>query len=304
MVYLKQFSIPSDKEESDCFFCKNSVQELNLYELDQSCYSQNVYPFKIFNYKRVPTLEFEPITIFYGNNGSGKSTLLNLMCEKLRVNRNTNLNITPYFKKYIKLCNYRFEDGVRELPRQSRFIASDDIFDFMLNIRAINEGVDIRRHELFDEYNAVKKDFTYNGPYPLRSLDDYDEFKRRQDMKRQTRNQYTAPKLNTEINLKSNGENALAFFTSKIQEHALYLLDEPENSLSSEYQLQLAEYLENAARFFGCQLIISTHSPFLLAMKGAKIYDLDSVPVTEKRWTELKNVRIYHDFFEKHREKF
>lgn len=297
MVYLKEFSIPDDKQESDyvCFEMK---------EMDQSCYSQNVYPFKVFNYKRVPTLEFEPITIFYGNNGSGKSTLLNLICEKLRINRTTNLNVNPYFSNYLQFCRYGLADRTRELPRQSRFIASDDIFDFMLNIRAINEGVDIRRHELFDEYNAVKSDFIYNGPYPLKSLDDYDEFKRRQDMKRQSRNQYTSPKLNTEINLKSNGENALAFFTSKIQENALYLLDEPENSLSSEYQLQLAEYLENAARFFNCQLIISTHSPFLLAMKGAKIYDLDSVPVTSKRWTELKNVRIYHDFFEKHREKF
>ncbi len=285
MVYLKEFSIPDDKQESDyvCFEMK---------EMDQSCYSQNVYPFKVFNYKRVPTLEFEPITIFYGNNGSGKSTLLNLICEKLRINRTTNLNVNPYFSNYLQFCRYGLADRTRELPRQSRFIASDDIFDFMLNIRAINEGVDIRRHELFDEYNAVKSDFIYNGPYPLKSLDDYDEFKRRQDMKRQSRNQYTSPKLNTEINLKSNGENAL------------YLLDEPENSLSSEYQLQLAEYLENAARFFNCQLIISTHSPFLLAMKGAKIYDLDSVPVTPKRWTELKNVRIYHDFFEKHREKF
>ena len=297
MVYLKRFRIPDDKQESDyvCF---------HMQELDQSCYSQNVYPFKVFNYKRVPVLEFEPITIFYGNNGSGKSTLLNLISEKLLIERTTSLNVTPYFENYLQFCQYGLDDRTRSIPRQSRFIASDDIFDFMLNIRAINEGVDIRRHELFDEYNAVKDDFKYNGPYQLKNLDDYEEFKRRQDMKRQSRNQYTAPKLRTEINLKSNGENALAFFTSKVRENALYLLDEPENSLSSEYQLQLAEYLENAARFFGCQLIISTHSPFLLAMKGAKIYDLDSVPVTPKRWTELKNIRIYHDFFEKHRDKF
>jgi len=55
--------------------------------------------------------------------------------------------------------------------------------------------------------------------------------------------------------------------------------------------------LEDSARFYGCQFIISTHSPFLLAMKGAKIYDLDSRPVTVKKWTDIENVRIYHDFF-------
>ena len=303
MVYLKYFRIPNDKEESDCVLGFDPEPDRRLYELDQSCYSQNVYPFKVFNYKRVPVIEFEPITIFYGNNGSGKSTLLNLMCEKLRMNRTTNLNMTPYFRKYINLCDYKLDTYARDIPRGSKFISSDDVFDFMLNIRAINEGVDIRRHELFDEYNSVKEDFKHN-PYQLKSLDDYAEFKRRQDMKRQSRTQYTSPKLRTELNLKSNGENALAFFMNEIRENSIYLLDEPENSLSSEYQLQLAEYLENAARFYGCQLIISTHSPFLLAMKGAKIYDLDSVPVTPKHWTELKNVRIYHDFFEKHREKF
>jgi hypothetical protein len=35
-------------------------------------------------------------------------------------------------------------------------------------------------------------------------------------------------------------------------------------------------------------------------MKGAKVYDLDSVPVREKRWTELENVRVYYDFFKSH----
>jgi hypothetical protein len=39
-------------------------------------------------------------------------------------------------------------------------------------------------------------------------------------------------------------------------------------------------------------------------MKGARVYDLDAVPVTEKRWTELENVRIYYEFFEKYRKEF
>ena len=54
----------------------------------------------------------------------------------------------------------------------------------------------------------------------------------------------------------------------------------------------------------GCQLIISTHSPFLLAMEGARIYDLDARPVDIKKWTQLENVRIYRRFFMEHREDF
>jgi hypothetical protein len=39
-------------------------------------------------------------------------------------------------------------------------------------------------------------------------------------------------------------------------------------------------------------------------MNGAKIYDLDSVPVSPKKWTELENVRMYYDFFKEHGEEF
>lgn len=64
------------------------------------------------------------------------------------------------------------------------------------------------------------------------------------------------------------------------------------------------EYLENTARFFGCQIIMATHSPFLLSMRGAKIYDLDAEPVDVKPWTELGNVREYYEFFRQHRADF
>ena len=102
----------------------------------------------------------------------------------------------------------------------------------------------------------------------------------------------------------SNGESAFSYFTKEIGENALYLLDEPENSLSPRLQTELAAFLSDSARFYGCQLVISTHSPFLLAMKGAKIYDLDAAPATEKPWTELENVRAYFDFFKAHEKEF
>ena len=62
--------------------------------------------------------------------------------------------------------------------------------------------------------------------------------------------------------------------------------------------------MEDSARFFGCQFILSTHSPFLLAMKNAKIYDLDENPVDVKPWTELGNVRLFYEFFSRHAGEF
>lgn len=60
----------------------------------------------------------------------------------------------------------------------------------------------------------------------------------------------------------------------------------------------------DSARLLGCQFIISTPSPFLLAMRGAKVYNLDENPVDIKRWTGLENVRIYYDFFKRYENEF
>ena len=54
----------------------------------------------------------------------------------------------------------------------------------------------------------------------------------------------------------------------------------------------------------GCQFVIATHSPFLLGMNGAKIYDLDTEGVPVRKWTELENVREYFDFFQARKGEF
>ena len=84
----------------------------------------------------------------------------------------------------------------------------------------------------------------------------------------------------------------------------LYLLDEPENSLSPKNQIMLKYFIEDCVRNHDCQFIISTHSPFILSLRWAKIYDIDSSPVIQKRWTELEGVRVYSDFFFDHMNEF
>ena len=106
------------------------------------------------------------------------------------------------------------------------------------------------------------------------------------------------------VDMFSNGESAIKYFVDHITENALYLLDEPENSLSIALQQELSTYISASAQHFGCQFILSTHSPVLLAMEDAVIYDLDTCPVETRNWTELENVRRYFDFFEDHRAEF
>jgi predicted ATPase len=95
----------------------------------------------------------------------------------------------------------------------------------------------------------------------------------------------------------SNGESALDLFESRIDKNMICLLDEPENSLSAIHQKDLAQYISDSARFFDCQFIIATHSPFILSIKGATVYDLDAYPVCVKKWTDLNSIKEYSKLF-------
>lgn len=291
MIYLESFRLASEFEEMEyCFKSK---------KLDMTAHNtNNPYPFKIFPFKYLERLSFSPITILYGGNGSGKSTILNIIAQKLNLSRMSPYSRTPFFEDYLGYCR---ADLARDKlpPDGSCIITSDDVFDFMLNFRTLNEGVDRKRDALFDEWYNLRQE-----GFQMRSLADLEELQRRRDAWKSTGSDYTARRLPKNLPGQSNGENAYGYFAEKIRGNALYLLDEPENSLSAERQIELARFLEDSARFYGCQFIISTHSPFLLSMKGAKIYDLDATPVETKKWTELSNVRLYHDFFEAHRHEF
>lgn len=185
------------------------------------------------------------------------------------------------------------------MPQGSRIITSDDVFDFMLNLRSINDGINDKREELLEDYLDTKY-----SHFQMKSLEDYEQLKKSRMAKTLTQSKYIRKNLMDNVREHSNGESAFLYFTNKIKENGLYLLDEPENSLSPDKQQELVKFLEDSARFFGCQFLIATHSPFLLSMRGAKIYDLDEDMVDVKRWTELGNVRAYYDFFKKHENEF
>ncbi len=291
MIYLRSLELPDEGREAGFL----------LHER-RTCFS-TAYPFKVFPQKEPPRFDFEPITIFCGGNGSGKTTLLNVLGRKLQARRHSEANSSGFFQSYVDLC--RVSQGPR--PRNCELLTSDDVFDYMLTVRGLNEGIDDRREELFRDYADMRSRARDDQQYrQLHGLEDYDRWKdvTAASSRHGSQSRFVRDRLAPNVQMYSNGETAMRYFTDRIDQDALYLLDEPENSLSIARQITLAEYIQDAARFFRCQFILSTHSPVLLAMKGARIYDLDSVPVAVKRWTELENVRQYFDFFESHRQEF
>lgn len=85
---------------------------------------------------------------------------------------------------------------------------------------------------------------------------------------------------------------------------SLILLDEPGNSLSAMWQKELAVFIRGAVKEFRCQFIIATHSPFLLSIPEAKIYDLDATPIQESTWNKLESMRCYYDLFNNNKNLF
>lgn len=76
----------------------------------------------------------------------------------------------------------------------------------------------------------------------------------------------------TDLHAMSHGESVLQVVQETFHGHGLYLLDEPESGLSLIRQMTLLAELHRAAAA-GAQLIIATHSPVLLAIPGAEIWE-------------------------------
>jgi predicted ATPase len=282
-LFIEKFNLQSDDQESGF-----------LMNQHRTCYN-GVYPYKIFPKKGMREVVFSPITIFYGGNGSGKTTLLNIIAEKTGVIRHSAFGGSAFFKNYVSGCSFQ---GAT-IPLDGQILTSDDVFDYLLNVRYLNDGIDTRREELFEDYLSRKY-----AHHQLKSLEDYENWKESYDAKSKSQSQFVKERLMRNVDMYSNGESAMKYFVDHISENALYLLDEPENSLSIALQQELAQYISDSARFYGCQFILSTHSPILLSIENAVIYDLDSNPAAIRNWTELENVRRYFDFFEGHRNEF
>ena len=300
-MYIRSFSLPINKEEA-------IIKERMAYNGGIYGYIDNIYPCGLLAGKKLETINFSPITIFYGGNGSGKSTILNLISQKLRLNRIAPFNSSELFDSYVTQCEYTMHDDdegfPQRIPNGSRIITSDDIFDYMLTVRTNNQDIAENIETARSRYGDLK----FGETVKMQSMDDYEAL-RLQVLARGksvSRRQFIRQTVGSEVKLNSNGETALEYFNSKLKNDTLYCLDEPENSLSPKLQIELKKIIEEKAHYCGCQFIIATHSPFLLAMHEdfTTIYDLDSCPVEIRNWWELENTKTYFKFFEENRELF
>ena len=305
MIYLEKFIFPDLEHDT-----------LIYNHPKGSFYDEQSYPFHLTSEMGLWSLDFEPITILYGGNGSGKSTIINVISEKLCANRQSMFNSGPYFQEYVDKCQYvsskhlageTLYAGHREpqkydISKITTVLTSDDIFHRMLELRLENDKKLHKSYFLRDDFyshESLPKHINLETGYNVERFSRGVEIRKAKSF-----NKYLLDKVGKMERGFSNGETALMKLSELLEKPGLYLLDEPENSMSCEFQMKLASMILYLARYGNCQFLISTHSPFVLSMENAKIYNLDHNPVDICKWWELDNMKHYFNLFNNAKEHF
>ena len=99
------------------------------------------------------------------------------------------------------------------------------------------------------------------------------------------------------LHQQSHGQSFLALASNRFGGDGLYILDEPEAALSVTGELALLAVIAEVASH-GAQFIIATHSPILLAIPGARVYELDEDGFSERAYDDLDAVRLMRGFLD------
>jgi predicted ATPase len=93
----------------------------------------------------------------------------------------------------------------------------------------------------------------------------------------------------------SHGESFIALALHRFGPQGLYILDEPKAALSPLRQMSMLRRMHDLAQQ-GCQFIVATHAPILLAYPEAWIYELDENGLRRVAYDETSTVRVTRDF--------
>lgn len=237
----------------------------------------DVYPFNVTSRLIPGRLEFHTaVTFFVGENGSGKSTVLEAIAAKIglpaiggeSIRYDETLGDARKLGQSMKLVwNKRSHRGF--------FMRSEDFFNFTRRISRLAQ-------ELAQDADDVKD---YLSRYGF-SLARGSLLGQRQAL---------IDKYGEDPQARSHGEGILHVLMERFVPGGIYLLDEPETPFSPQRELALLSLVKQMVEE-GCQFIIATHSPILLAFPNATIYNFDENPAQVCDYNDLEHVKLTRDF--------
>jgi len=240
-------------------------------------HKQNPFPFNIPAVKFAKQIDFNPkITIFIGDNGCGKSTLLETLALKLNlpliggyIGSHAGFEAARILQSYLEI----------EWKRQTSkgfFFRAEDFSDFINSVENEQRKIGEDLRELKDVVDdSIIKEMSDNMNYSLfRMRKDYGE----------------------NMQAFSHGEAYLKILQMRLGDKGIFLLDEPEAALSPLKQLSLIFLIAEILKNKNTQFVISTHSPILMGIPDAWIYEIKEESMDRVDYKDTEHYRITSTF--------
>jgi predicted ATPase len=235
------------------------------------------FPFTLRIVRRMPEIEFRsPVTFLVGENGTGKSTLLEAIAAAVNAVAigSASMQDDPSLAGARRLADIlRVARGPR--PKASFFFRAEDTFGFQKKVAA--DMAELKGYE-----EGFRADLEGYG---------------RQLAVGAVRGQRRAleGRYGKDPDAFSHGEVFLGILQSRLVPNGLYFMDEPETPLSPTRVLSLISILKDrVAR--GCQFLIATHSPILMAFPDADILSLQDGTIRRVGYDEVEHVVVTRSF--------
>lgn len=223
-------------------------------------------------------LEFtSPVTFLVGENGCGKSTLLEGIAagmDAVAVGRR-DLRRDPSLAA-ARAFAAGFVFVRRRHARTRLFLRAEDVFGFTLRVG--DEMTELESEAV--EIGAAMPD-TYGRRLAVGVV--------------QGQRAAFARSYGENPDGRSHGETFLALLQRRLTPNGLYFLDEPETPLSPSRVLAMMALIADRVAN-GCQFVIATHSPILMALPGATILLAEEGTLRPVAWDDLEHVRVTRAF--------
>ncbi len=242
---------------------------------------QSPFPFDIPAVLFAKNIELnKAVTIFVGDNGCGKSTLLESIAYKLnfpligggikhheRSGFEASVSIEPFLEIVWNKETYK-----------GFFFRAEDFSDFVNSVENENKKIALDLIELKGQVDdSIIDRLSESMNYNLREM----------------RKNYGG-----NMQAYSHGEAFLKILQTRIGDKGIFLLDEPEAALSPLKQLSLISLIMEIVKMKNAQFIIATHSPILMGIPGATIYEIQENGMNEVPYTETDHYRITKTFLD------
>lgn len=94
----------------------------------------------------------------------------------------------------------------------------------------------------------------------------------------------------------SHGEGFLGFFEERADQQGIYIFDEPESALSPSRQFEFLKLLRRIQRANNSQVIMATHSPILMALPDADLWQISPLGIEPVQLEDTAHYRLYREF--------